>query len=152
LNPYGWLVQPDRSQQDEPAQPVAVPPEHREQDPGPLARVTLGARRVRAWVHARPGGVTAWRAGVALTGLVVIVVGIVLLAAPGPGWLVIFGGLGIWATEFAWAESLLKHVRRTVAAWAAWMKHQPRWLAVLVGACGVVLLAAVVWGAWTLVR
>jgi uncharacterized protein (TIGR02611 family) len=107
---------------------------------------------VRAWVHRRPGGAKAWRLGIALIGLVVIVVGIVLLAVPGPGWLVIFAGLGIWATEFTWAGSLLKRVRRLVEAWTAWLKHQPRWLTVLVGACGLLVLAAVAFGAWTIVR
>jgi uncharacterized protein (TIGR02611 family) len=80
----------------------------------------------------------------------VIIVGIVLLAAPGPGWLVIFLGLGIWATEFAWARSLLKFVRRTVGTWTAWLGRQPRWLSVLVGAVGLVALAAMAAAGWLL--
>ncbi len=80
-----------------------------------------------------------------------VIVGIVLLAAPGPGWLVIFVGLGIWATEFAWARSLLKSVRRTVGTWTAWLRRQPRWLAVLAGGVGLVFIAAVAVGAWVLV-
>jgi uncharacterized protein (TIGR02611 family) len=82
----------------------------------------------------------------------VIIVGIVLLAVPGPGWLVIFAGVGIWATEFAWARSLLRFVRRTVGAWTEWLKRQPRWLTVLVGAMGLLVVAAVATGAWVLVR
>lgn len=117
-----------------------------------LARVTARAQRVRSWVYARPGGAKTWRAGVALSGLVVIIVGIILLAVPGPGWLVIFAGLGIWATEFTWARSLLRFVRRNVDAWTAWLRRQPRWLTVLVGAVGLVVLAAVAFGAWTLAR
>jgi uncharacterized protein (TIGR02611 family) len=81
---------------------------------------------------------------------VVIIVGIVLLVVPGPGWVVIFAGLGIWATEFAWAGSLLRFVRRTFDAWAAWLKRQPRWLTVLLGAVGLVILAAVAFGVWVL--
>jgi uncharacterized protein (TIGR02611 family) len=91
-----------------------------------------------------------WRFGVAVVGLAVIIVGIVLLAAPGPGWLVIFAGLGIWATEFAWARSLLRRVQRTVGKWTAWLARQPRWLGALVGAVGLVTLAAVAVGAWLL--
>jgi uncharacterized protein (TIGR02611 family) len=117
-----------------------------------VARVGQSAKRLRSWVYERPGGAKTWRVGVALSGLVVIIVGIVLLAVPGPGWLVIFAGLGIWATEFTWAKSLLRFVRRTVDAWTAWLKRQPRWLTVLVGALGLVVLAAVAWGAWVLVR
>lgn len=54
------------------------------------------------------------------SGLVVIAVGVVLLVIPGPGWLIIFLGLGILAAEFAWAQRLLTAVRgyyeRVVAA------------------------------------
>jgi uncharacterized protein (TIGR02611 family) len=85
-----------------------------------------------------------------LAGLAVTIVGIVLLAVPGPGWAVIFLGLGIWATEFAWAKSLLKHVERTVRKWTAWLKRQPRWLTVLAGAVGLIVLAAVVAAGWLL--
>lgn len=106
--------------------------------------------RARSWVHARPAGPLIWRGGVALAGLAVTIVGIVLLAVPGPGWAVIFLGLGIWATEFAWAKSLLKHVERTVRKWTAWLKRQPRWLTVLVGAVGLIVLAAVVAAGWLL--
>ncbi len=101
-----------------------------------LARIRRRVTRLRSWVHARPGGAQAWRVGVALTGLVVIIVGVVLLALPGPGWLVVFAGLGIWATEFDWARSLLANVRRTVGVWTAWCKRQPRGIALLVGAVG----------------
>jgi uncharacterized protein (TIGR02611 family) len=117
-----------------------------------LARVSRSANRVRSWVYERPGGAKAWRVGIALSGLVAITVGIVLLVVPGPGWLVIFAGLGIWATEFAWARSLLRFVRRKVDAWTAWCKRQPRWLTVLMSVLGLVVLAAVAWSAWALFR
>jgi uncharacterized protein (TIGR02611 family) len=117
-----------------------------------LARVSRSAKGVRSRVYNRPGGAKAWRVGIAVGGLLVIIVGIVLLAVPGPGWLVIFAGLGIWATEFAWAKSLLSFVRRNVDAWTAWLRRQPRWLTVVIGAFGLVLVAAVAWSAWILLR
>jgi uncharacterized protein (TIGR02611 family) len=80
----------------------------------------------------------------------VIVVGVVLLPLPGPGWGIIFIGLGIWATEFAWARSLLDRVRRWVSAWAAWIQRQPRWLAIAVGAAGLFVLGAVALGIYLL--
>jgi len=49
-----------------------------------------------------------------LINLVVLVLplaGIAMLVLPGPGWLAIFGGLAILATEFAWARWMLKHAR-----------------------------------------
>lgn len=37
-----------------------------------------------------------------------------MLPLPGPGWLVIFGGMAIWATEFVWAQLVLHWTRRKV--------------------------------------
>lgn len=56
----------------------------------------------------------AWRAVVFLAGLAVVVLGVVMLPLPGPGWVVIFLGMGVWATEFAWAQLALRWTRRKV--------------------------------------
>ncbi len=45
-------------------------------------------------------------------GSAVVVLGIVMLPLPGPGWLVIAIGLGILARDVAWAERALERVRR----------------------------------------
>ena len=137
------------SGRDQPPEHPVVP-ELREGDEaaGILHRLSRRVDGIRSWFHARQGGAQFWRGAVALVGLVVILVGIVLLAAPGPGWLVIFLGLGIWATEFAWARSLLKRTRRTVARWTAWVERHPRWLA---GAVALIVLGVVAVGAWFLV-
>ncbi|MET9531805.1 TIGR02611 family protein [Streptomyces sp. NPDC006649] len=56
-----------------------------------------------------------WRAGIFLVGLAVVAAGVVMLPLPGPGWLVIFGGMAVWATEFVWAQLVLRWTRRKVA-------------------------------------
>lgn len=48
-------------------------------------------------------------------GLAVVAAGVVMLPLPGPGWLVIFGGMAVWATEFVWAQLVLRWTRRKVA-------------------------------------
>jgi uncharacterized protein (TIGR02611 family) len=45
---------------------------------------------------------------VGIVGGLITVLGVVALIAPGPGWLIIFAGLGILGTEFAWAARALK--------------------------------------------
>ena len=45
---------------------------------------------------------------ITLTGFIVLIIGIIMLIAPGPGWVVIIIGLGILATEYAWAHNLLQ--------------------------------------------
>ncbi|MEU9759322.1 TIGR02611 family protein [Streptomyces sp. NPDC047987] len=56
----------------------------------------------------------SWQVGVFVVGLAVVVAGVVMLPLPGPGWLVIFGGMAIWATEFVWAQLVLRWTRRKV--------------------------------------
>ncbi|MFF8675960.1 TIGR02611 family protein [Streptomyces sp. NPDC015242] len=55
-----------------------------------------------------------WQVGIFVVGLAVIGAGIAMLVLPGPGWLVIFAGMAIWATEFAWAQIVLRWTRRKV--------------------------------------
>ncbi|MBP0460816.1 TIGR02611 family protein [Streptomyces montanisoli] len=57
---------------------------------------------------------TAWRVGVFVVGLAVVAGGIVLLPLPGPGWLIIFGGMAVWGTEFVWAQRVLRWTKRKV--------------------------------------
>lgn len=48
-----------------------------------------------------------WRVVILLAGAAVVAGGVLLLALPGPGWLVIFAGLALLASEFPWAQRLL---------------------------------------------
>jgi uncharacterized protein (TIGR02611 family) len=49
---------------------------------------------------------------VTIAGFAVLLAGIALLVLPGPGWLLIFIGLAILATEYVWAERLLAAAKR----------------------------------------
>jgi tellurite resistance protein TerC len=60
----------------------------------------------------------ARRIVVAVIGTSVVLIGIVMIALPGPGLLVILAGLAILATEFVWAGRLLRKVREK----APWFK------------------------------
>jgi uncharacterized protein (TIGR02611 family) len=66
------------------------------------------------------------RAIIALVGGVVIIVGIIAIPYPGPGWLIVFAGLGILATEFEWARRLLRYAKDHYNAWTEWVKRQSR--------------------------
>jgi uncharacterized protein (TIGR02611 family) len=79
---------------------------------------------LRARLRRNPVTRYPYRVLVALAGATVIVLGVVLLPLPGPGWLIIFVGLGIWASEFQWAARLLRWVRIRVVAWARWLSQQ----------------------------
>jgi len=81
---------------------------------------------------------------VAVVGVAIIAGGIVLLPLPGPGWVIIFLGLGVLASEFTWAKRLLAFARKQVAAWTDWIKRQSRVVRGLVALSCVVLIAALV--------
>src|SRR5215471_7834535 len=106
------------------------------------------AGAVRARVHRLPGGRIVWRVLIGLLGTAVVIVGAVLLPLPGPGWLIIFAGLGILATEFVWAQRLLAHVRHFVTAWTSWVMRQPRWGQALIGSLGLAFLAVLAGAGW----
>jgi uncharacterized protein (TIGR02611 family) len=119
----------DRSAEDDRPDTTGAPglDEQEHQATNVLDRLTRRVHKVRSRVAKRSGGVQLWRAGIAVVGLVVIIVGALLLVLPGPGWVIIFVGLGIWATEFAWAGSLMKSLERLLHKGTAWLKrHRPR--------------------------
>jgi uncharacterized protein (TIGR02611 family) len=58
---------------------------------------------------------SGWQAGVFVIGLAVVVAGVIMLPLPGPGWLVIFAGMALWATEFIWAQLVLRWTKRKVS-------------------------------------
>lgn len=118
----------------------------------PRPRPGVGARlgRMRARVRALPGGAIAWRIGITVVGVAVIVVGIILLPLPGPGWLIIFAGLGLLASEYAWAARLLTRARELVNGWTQWALRQPPWARALIALGGVVFILAVLAGSWFL--
>lgn len=73
----------------------------------------LGSRAPE-FIKARRALHMSWQVGVFIIGLAVVVTGIIMLPLPGPGWVVIFGGMAIWATEFVWAQLVLRWTKRKV--------------------------------------
>ncbi|MGW2227577.1 TIGR02611 family protein [Streptomyces formicae] len=77
------------------------------------AEQPLGSRAPQ-YIQSRRVLHLSWQVGVFIVGLAVVVAGIIMLPLPGPGWLVIFGGMAIWATEFVWAQLVLRWTKRKV--------------------------------------
>jgi len=99
----------------------------------------------RARIRANPAAYALYRVGIAIVGFLVIATGVVLLPLPGPGWVIIFIGLGIWATEFSWARRLLRFAREKVRLWTVWMARQGWFMRGLVSLGIVLLVAACFW-------
>src|SRR5690349_5487668 len=96
-------------------------------------------------IRANPTGRLALKIGIGTVGTLVVALGIVLIPFPGPGWAIVILGLAIWALEFAWARNLLEFTRRHVRSWTRWIGRQPWPARLLIGAVGLVFVAAIVW-------
>lgn len=105
--------------------------------------------RFRARVRRNPRANLAWRIGIGVLGTIVLILGVIAIPYPGPGWLIVFTGLGILATEFTWAGRLLMFARRYYDRWAAWIGRQNLAVKLLVGlaTCAVVLVTLWLLGA-----
>jgi ABC-type polysaccharide transport system permease subunit len=68
----------------------------------------------------------------------VTVAGAIALVGPGPGILIVLAGLGILATEFAWAARVMVHTR-TYAQKAADKAGIPKWAQLAMIAVGAVI-------------
>lgn len=80
-----------------------------------------------------------------MVGLAVVVAGVIMLPLPGPGWLVIFGGMAIWATEFVWAQLVLRWTKRKVTeATQRALDPAVRRRNIILTSVGVVIIAVLV--------
>lgn len=85
-----------------------------------------GLRRWREGIRRRAAHNLAYRVVVGIVGTVVLVVGVILIPYPGPGWLIVLAGLAILASEFDRAQRVLTFVRHHYDSWTGWLRVQSR--------------------------
>lgn len=79
------------------------------------------------------------------SGGVVLVVGIIAIPYPGPGWLIVFAGLAILATEFAWAQRILDMAKGKYDSWQAWLARQSFVIKATVWTVTAVVVVLTIW-------
>jgi uncharacterized protein (TIGR02611 family) len=99
----------------------------------------------RARLEQRPALRMAWRIAVGVVGLAVLVLGIIAIPYPGPGWLIVFAGLAILASEFEWAKRVLQYARGKYDAWTDWLGRQSLLVRVLVLTATALIVLATLW-------
>jgi uncharacterized protein (TIGR02611 family) len=93
---------------------------------GDLSSAEDGKRQgLRARIETKPTLRRTYRVGIAVLGGIVLLAGVVMIPYPGPGWLVVFAGLAILASEFHWARRVLHFARSKYDAWTDWLARQP---------------------------
>ena len=84
------------------------------------------------------------RVFIGVVGGSVVLIGAVLIPYPGPGWLIVFAGFAILATEFEFAQKALEWLQAKYEKWVSWLNRQH--LAVrlsVIGFSGLVILATI---------
>jgi uncharacterized protein (TIGR02611 family) len=99
--------------------------------------------KVRTWFKKTPIGRMVWRVIIGAIGGLITVLGAIALVGPGPGILIVLAGLGILATEFAWAARVMVHTR-TYAQKAAEKAGIPKWAQLALVAVGAVISILVI--------
>ncbi|MFM7542826.1 MAG: PGPGW domain-containing protein [Actinomycetales bacterium] len=93
--------------------------------------------KVRDQLKQNPYGSLIWRIFIGAVGGLITIIGTIFLFAPGPGILVLLAGLGILATEFAWAANALRKTKSIAQATSAKIGI-PLWVKYLIAAIGAV--------------
>ena len=82
---------------------------------------------------------------IAVVGGLIIVLGLVMVPYPGPGWLVVFAGLAILATEFDKAQLILDKAKDKYDLWQQWLGHQAFYIQALVWLMTFIIVVVTIW-------
>ncbi len=99
----------------------------------------------RRKIRQHPTMYPVYRVAIIVLGFVVTIGGLALVPLPGPGWLIVFAGIAILASEFEPAERLLHWGKARLKDWTDWLEPKPLWVKGLVGLATLVLVLAVFW-------
>ena len=86
---------------------------------------------LRSFVKRTKAGQLIWRIFIGVLGGTITVLGAIALVAPGPGVLIFLAGLGILASEFAWASRAVSKTK-SIAQTAADKVGMPTWIKYLI--------------------
>ena len=78
-------------------------------------------------------------------GWAILLAGIVMIPYPGPGWLVVFIGLSVLATEFDWARDAHDWLHTRYAAWQRWLGSQPLYIKAIFWVLTCLTVAVTIW-------
>ncbi len=85
------------------------------------------------------------RIAIGIVGGLLLVVGIIAIPYPGPGWLIVFTALAILSTEFAWAKRVLDFAKGKYDAWEEWLKRQAFWVRAVFWIITCVVVVVTIW-------
>ncbi|MCX2730812.1 TIGR02611 family protein [Saccharopolyspora sp. NFXS83] len=108
-------------------------------------KLRRGLRARRERIRANPPLNTTYRVALGGFGTVILILGIVAIPYPGPGWLIVFAGLGILATEFHWAHRVNMFTKRHYHRWVNWLGRQHWAVKLGIAALTGIIVVATLW-------
>jgi uncharacterized protein (TIGR02611 family) len=106
-----------------------------------------------AWrrrIRSNPHSYRIYKYVVGVVGAIVAIGGLALVPLPGPGWLIVFLGIGILASEFEPAQRLLDWGKARLKDWTNWLSPKPLWVKGVVGLVTLALVLAFFWALFSL--
>lgn len=82
---------------------------------------------------------------IAIVGFIVVFAGLVMVPYPGPGWLVVFAGLAILATEFSFAHNILKFGKEKYQIWQDWVSGQGILAQIIIWTLTGIIIILTIW-------
>jgi uncharacterized protein (TIGR02611 family) len=120
-------------------------PEKTDTDESRFSAVKRRWARWRDRLRERPRVEFFYRIAVGVIGLAVFGLGILAIPYPGPGWAIVFIGLGILATEFDWARRLLAYAKERYDKVMDWFHRQGALVQILGGLLTALVVFATLW-------
>ena len=78
-------------------------------------------------------------------GWAVVLVGLVMVPFPGPGWVVVFIGFAILAKEFNWAKDIQHFIKHKYDTWQHWFMRQSWYIKLIFSFLTFLTASVIVW-------
>jgi len=82
---------------------------------------------------------------IGVIGGTVVILGLIMVPYPGPGWVVVFAGLAILATEFDSARRVLDYAKGKYDDWQTWLKAQATYIQVFFWLLTFAIVVTTLW-------
>ena len=82
---------------------------------------------------------------IGVLGGLVVILGLILVPYPGPGWLIVFAGLAILSTEFEKPKHILDMAEGKYKQWQNWLSVQKFWIKFTVWSVTAIVVVLTIW-------
>ncbi len=85
------------------------------------------------------------KVAIGIAGGLVVIIGLILVPYPGPGWLMVFAGLAILSIEFDRARKVLDVAEGKYRQWQQWLSDQSKSIKFIVWFVTAIVVVITIW-------